>query len=372
MNFSLESVLSSLQEGVILFDKTGKITFLNSAAERIIGSSTAVIAHRNLSEIFTQNKNLLQRVEQTLQTGHSFTIREDELNNRSGESFVVEMHLEPIHSNEGQILGACLALHDRSMVKKMEDELRHADRLAIMGTIASGLAHEIKNPLGGIKGAAQMLAREIHSLFPSKTPRSSQDLKNKELQEYLQIITFEANRVNELIGELLNFAKPKKIKSGSVNLHKILDEIIQLEEQASQKPIHYLRHYDPSLPRVKGDENQLKQVFLNLIKNAREVLKEGGKIEISTRLVTDYQLKTQKGGTSRFVAISIKDNGPGMDEEALAHLFAPFYTTKKAGTGLGLAISHRIINEHQGFIQVESKPKKGSTFIVYLRAPKSL
>ncbi len=368
MDFSLESVLSSLQEGVILFDLTGKITFLNSAAERIIGTSTAVIADRSLSEIFSKNANLLRRVDQTLKTGHSFTIREDELKNRLGESFVVEMHLEPIHSHEGQIVGACLALHDRSMVKKMEEELRHADRLAIMGTIASGLAHEIKNPLGGIKGAAQMLAREVNTLFPAKG--LNENLRNKELQEYLQIITQEANRVNELISELLSFAKPKKIKSTAVNLHKILDEIIQLEEQASNKPIQYIRHYDPSLPRVKGDENQLKQVFLNLVKNAREVLSEGGKIEVSTRLVTDYQLKTQKGGTSRFVSISVKDNGSGMDEEALAHLFAPFYTTKRAGTGLGLAISHRIVNEHQGFIQVESKPKKGSTFSVYLRAPK--
>src|SRR5262249_38087538 len=161
---------------------------------------------------------------------------------------------------KGIISGAMLLLRDLSAFKKMEEELRHADRLGVMGTIASGLAHEIKNPLGGIKGAAQMLHREI---------------KNNELREFLQIIMKEADRVNELICQLLTFASSKKIRVSSVNMNKLLDELVHLEQQGPEDHrVKILRHYDPSLPKVRGDENQLKQAFLNFIKNAKESIKK--------------------------------------------------------------------------------------------------
>ncbi len=354
MEFHLEQVLASLPDALFLIQKNQTLSYLNPVAERMAGFSLSLAKNRPLSDLFLDAQDLCQRVQTTLDTGHSFTIRKDELLNKSEESWVVEIHIEPIHDSQGIISGVLLLLRELSAIKKMEEELRHADRLGVMGTIASGLAHEIKNPLGGIKGAAQMLAREI---------------KQKDLNEYLQIIVKEANRVNKLITELLTFSNPKKINFSSVNINKILDEVISLEQQNLSSPqIRILRSYDPSLPKVKGDENQLKQAFLNLIKNAKEAVFKTGEIEVSTRLVTDYQLKTQRGRFARMVEIDIADTGCGMDEEALKNLFAPFYTTKKTGTGLGLAISHRIITEHQGFIQVESLPKKGSTFRIFLRA----
>ncbi|MBL7684688.1 MAG: PAS domain S-box protein, partial [Deltaproteobacteria bacterium] len=298
--------------------------------------------------------SLHECLQKTLKTGHTYTLREEELTNRAGQSFYFEVFIEPLHNEKGVQIGAMLLLRDLSTLKKMEEELRHADRLALMGTIASGLAHEIKNPLGGIKGAAQLIAREV---------------KNDDLQEYLDIIIKESNRVNELIRELLSFAKPQKSKMAAVHLNKLLDEMIQLEKTAHpSESIQYLRDYDPSLPKIRGDENQLKQVFLNLIKNARESIKKSGKISITTRLITDYQLKTSKHRVSRMVEVIVQDSGIGMNEESLQRLFSPFYTTKNTGTGLGLAISHRIITEHQGFIHVESSPRKGTTFKVILRA----
>src|SRR5262249_39551456 len=280
----------------------------------------------SLSELFPGPEDLHQRLQTTLLTGRSFTIREDELINRSGETFVVEIHIQPIHDEKGAVIGGCLVLRDLSAFKKMEEELRHADRLGIMGTIASGLAHEIKNPLGGIKGAAQMLTRSV---------------KGREWKEYLEIIIKEADRVSRLLTELLGFSKPQPIRFSGINLNKLLDELIQLEQQAAaDSQIRFVRHYDPSLPKVRGDENQLKQAFLNFIKNAREAIPKKGSIEITTWMVTDYQLRTHKGRPSRMVGVDISDTGCGMDEETLANLFAPFYTTKKGGTGLGLAISH--------------------------------
>ncbi len=354
MESLFQQVIDSLPDALFLIDGSGKVIFLNPAAERFCAASSPLLKNRFFQDLFPKAKDLIERLNSTLQTGHAYTIREDELTNRIKESFVVEVHIAPYYNAEGKNIGASILMRDLSALKKMEEDFRYADRLAIMGTIASGLAHEIKNPLGGIKGAAQMLSREI---------------KKKDLQEYLEIIIKEANRVNNIIQELLNFTKPQSTKRGPVNLNKLLDELVKLEqENEASQPIHFVRHFDPSLPPVKADENQLKQVFLNLIKNAREALNSKGSIQISTRMVTGYQLKLERGKVSRMVQVDIRDNGCGMEAETLSNLFAPFYTTKKGGTGLGLAISHRIITEHQGFIQIESEPKKGSTLSVFLRA----
>jgi two-component system, NtrC family, nitrogen regulation sensor histidine kinase GlnL len=350
----LEQVFGALPEGLLLIRSDKTLLHLNTAAERMAGLSLSQAEGRPLTELFPGSEDLHERLQTTLSTGRSFTLRENELINRSGEALVVEIHIQPIHDEGGDVIGGCLILRDLSAFKKMEEELRHADRLGIMGTIASGLAHEIKNPLGGIKGAAQMLTRSV---------------KGAERKEYLEIIVKEADRVSRLLTELLGFSKPQPIRFSGINLNKLLDELIQLEQQAAaDSRIRFVRHFDPSLPKVRGDENQLKQAFLNFIKNARESIPKKGSIEITTWLVTDYQLKTEKGRPSRMVGVEISDTGCGMDEEILANLFAPFYTTKRGGTGLGLAISHRIISEHHGFIQVESVPKKGSRFKIFLRA----
>lgn len=358
MELLFQQVAESLPDAMFLVDLSGQILFMNPSAERMASYPSSKALHAQFKDLFPKAENLLERLQKTLQTGHGYTIREDELINRVREALVVEIHIEPFYDSQGIVTGVSIMMRDLSALKKMEEDFRYADRLAVMGTIASGLAHEIKNPLGGIKGAAQMLSREI---------------EREDVKEYLDIIIKEANRVNTLIQELLNFTKPQKTKAVAINLNKLLDELIYLEKESEgSEKIVFNRHFDPSLPRVKGDENQLKQVFLNLIKNAREAISSNGKIDISTQMVTGYQLKTERGKVARMVRVIITDTGSGMDEETIANLFAPFFTTKKAGTGLGLAISHRIINEHQGFIQVESILKKGSTFNVYLRAMNSI
>ncbi len=353
MELLFQQVVESLPDALFLMDSAGKTLFLNPSAEKMASLSLSQAKNRPLQDLFPKAENLFERLKNTLQTGHAYTIREDELANRMKEPFVVEIHIEPYYDPRNTITGASVLMRDLSALKKMEEDFRYADRLAVMGTIASGLAHEIKNPLGGIKGAAQMLSREVN---------------REDLKEYLDIIVKESNRVNAIILKLLNFAKPQKTKPVSINLNKLLDDLISLEQKSEgAEKITFYRHFDPSLPQVKGDEDQLKQVFLNLVKNACEAISSKGRIEICTRMVTGYQLKTERGKVARMVQVDITDNGSGMGEETLSNLFAPFYTTKKGGTGLGLAISHRIINEHQGFIQVESTFKKGSTFSVFLR-----
>jgi len=188
------------------------------------------------------------------------------------QACILEISLNAIYNFEGKIQGARLYFRDLTPIKKMEEDLKISDRLAIMGTIAMGLAHEIKNPLGGIKGAAQMLKRQ---------------LKEEEHQDYLRMIIQETERVNELILELLDFANPKKMELQKINLNQLLEEVLLLEEPIVQENgIQYRRFYDPSLPEILGDSHSLKQVFLNLLKNAREALGSQGKIKIRTRLFT--------------------------------------------------------------------------------------
>ncbi|MGH7926182.1 MAG: two-component system sensor histidine kinase NtrB, partial [Candidatus Binatia bacterium] len=236
---------------------------------------------------------------------------------------------------------------------ELEQDLKQADRLAIMGTLAAGLAHEIRNPLGGIKGAAQLLRRAVED--------------DATLRAYTDIMIRESDRVNQLIEQLLDLSRPWQLNFAPVNIHEILEEVLLLEmHSAPGKSITVKKRFDPSLPPVKGDRAQLMQVFLNLVKNAYEAMERTGILMLTTRLETDFHIRAQGRRRSRLIWVEIADDGAGIDEETLPHVFSPFFTTKNSGTGLGLATCYRIVNEHGGIIRVESAKRKGTTFKVSL------
>jgi two-component system nitrogen regulation sensor histidine kinase GlnL len=215
------------------------------------------------------------------------------------------------------------------------------------------LAHEVRNPLGGIKGAAQLLQRSLEVGSP--------------LRQYTDIMVREVERVNQLIEQLLDLSRPPQLSLTAVNIHEILEAVLLLESQdMGEKQVPVRKQFDPSLPPIRGDRSRLTQVFLNLIKNAFQALEGGGGVTITTRLETDYHIREQGAGRNRFIWIDVTDEGAGIREENLPHIFAPFFTTKNNGTGLGLPICYRIIKEHGGVIRVESSEGKGSTFKVAL------
>jgi two-component system nitrogen regulation sensor histidine kinase GlnL len=245
-----------------------------------------------------------------------------------------------------------MVLRDMRRIKALEDDLRHSDRLGTLGTLAAGLAHEIKNPLGGIKGSAQLLQEELGN--------------DKRLTEFTGIIIRETERVNRLIEELLDFANPRKLSLRPINIHKILDDnIFLLSEVAKLKGITVHKEFDPSLPMIKGDKERLSQVFLNIIKNAIESIDKGGWLMISTRMGTEYQM-VEREGRKGVIVVEVSDNGKGMTQNTLDSLFTPFFSTKEKGSGLGLAISHRILKEHKGHIKIKSKAGEGTTVSVTL------
>jgi two-component system nitrogen regulation sensor histidine kinase GlnL len=348
-----QQMLSNLDDGVVTVDPNGTIGFFNEAAEMLTETSSAATVGHPLEKIFKREPWLLDLVKKTRPPSQESARGEGDFVTRWGRKTPVSVTASPLQDDGGQFLGTIVLLRDDKHRKVLEEDLKRNDRLATMGTLAAGLAHEIKNPLGGIRGAAQLLRRS--------------DNGNPSIIDLSDIMIREVDRVNKLIEQLLDLARPAELELAPVNIHKILDQVLLLEAQAvAAAGIQVRKRFDPSLPPVRADRAQLTQVFLNLVKNAFQSMGRLGALTVTTRLETDFHVRDHGRAASRFIWVDIADQGGGIREADLPHIFSPFFTTKTNGTGLGLAICHRIIKEHGGTIRVESCEGEGSTFKVSL------
>jgi two-component system, NtrC family, nitrogen regulation sensor histidine kinase GlnL len=350
---SWEQIINNLEDGVVTLDQDGKIVFFNEAVEVLSEISSSHALQRPLHEIFNRDPWLIDLVNKTCPPRRESARGEGDLVTRWGRKAPVGVTASPLQDGHGHFLGTILLIRDIKYRKELEEDLKRADRLVMMGTLAAGLAHEIRNPLGGIKGAAQLLRRSTDA-HPS-------------LGEYTDIMIREVDRVNQLIEQLLDLSRPPRLTLAPVNIHEILEDVLFIEGQATPgKAISVRKNFDPSLPPIRGDRAQLTQVFLNLAKNAFQAMEKSGTLTISTRLETDYHIQGQGTGRNRFIWVDVADEGKGIKEEDLPHIFSPYFTTKNSGTGLGLAICYRIIKEHGGLIRVESQEGEGTTVKVSL------
>jgi two-component system nitrogen regulation sensor histidine kinase GlnL len=350
---SWEEILTNLDDGVVTVDPGGKIGFFNEAAQILTDISSAAVAGQPFEQIFKLEPWLIELVHKTRPPRQESARGEGDFVTRWGRKIPVGVTVSPLHDRDGNFEGAILLLRDIKHRKELEEDLKRADRLALMGTLAAGLAHEIRNPLGGIKGAAQLLRRSADG--------------NPSMREFTDIMIREVDRVNQLIEQLLDLSRPAQLTLEAVNIHEILDDVLLLESQTvGEKEIQIKKRFDPSLPAIKGDRAQLIQVFLNLVKNAFQAMEQNGALTVTTRLETDYHLRGEGSGSNRIIWVDLADQGAGIADEDLPHIFSPFFTTKTNGTGLGLATCYRIIKEHGGLIRVESTEGKGSTFKVSL------
>lgn len=350
---SWEQILTNLDDGVITADPEGRITFFNEAAEVLTEISSAATTGQPLEQIFKREPWLVELVKKTQPPRRESARGEGDFVTRWGRKTPVSVTVSPLHDSEGDFEGTILLLRDIKHRKELEEDLKRADRLALMGTLAAGLAHEIRNPLGGIKGAAQLLRRSVDA--------------NPTVHEFIDIMVREVDRVNQLIEQLLDLSRPAQLTLEPVNIHEILEDVLLLETQAvGETQIQVRKFFDPSLPPIRGDRAQLVQVFLNLIKNAFQAMQLHGALTVSTRLETDFHIRGHDNAPNRYIWVDIADEGAGIADEDLPQIFSPFFTTKNNGTGLGLATCYRIIKEHGGLIRVESTVGKGSTFRVSL------
>lgn len=354
----LGALLESLADAAVLIDTSGRILYFNHQAEKLAVLSRTVVVGERYENCFPANQWLVDLIARTLESGQAHTDHHGVIEfgpSATGERGAVPVaaSVTPWRDAGGKDQGALVLLSDRTRLATLEHDLIRSDRLASLGTIAAGLAHEIKNPLGGIKGAAQLLRRS------NKDPGA---------YELLEVILNETDRVNAILQQLLDIGRPAQRATGWVNLHQILQDVtrlVGLSEAGRDK--HFETRFDPSLPPIRGAADPLKQVFLNLLQNAAEACNEEARIEVFTRIATDIALREAPTGQVRgFLQIGVRDDGPGIPPEDLSKLFTPFFTTKERGTGLGLVVSHQIIKEHGGFLTVESSPGRGTTFTVHL------
>jgi signal transduction histidine kinase len=240
-------------------------------------------------------------------------------------------------------------------LKESQNTLRRADRLSSLGLLTAGLAHEIRNPLVAIRTFTQLL------------PERYQDAEFREGFQGLALK--EVDRICGLINDLLSFARPSRPNVAEENMNDVVDGIARiLETEAKEKGVEIIRNFAQNLPKVWIDREQLKQVFMNLILNAIQAMREGGSILISTRLIS----RDEAGNSGQFVQVEIRDTGIGIPAENLDHIFDPFFTSKDEGSGLGLSISHQIVQEHGGYVTVESKVGVGTTFFINLPTGKPI
>jgi len=350
---SWEQILSSLEDGVITLDRSGNVSYFNEAAEMLTDLAASHALRQPFARIFRKEPWLIQLVEKSVPPLQESARGEGDLVSRWGKKVPVGITVSPLQDRHGTFLGSILLVRNLIHRKELEEDLKRADRLAMVGTLAAGLAHEIRNPLGGIKGAAQLLRRNLDH--------------DPSLIEYTNIMTREVDRVNLLIEQLLDLSRPAKLDIVPLNIHEVLEDVLLLELQTkSQATITIKKLFDPSLPPIRGDRNRLMQVFLNLVKNACQAMNGSGTVTVTTRVEADIYFRGQGAGRSQFIWVEIEDEGAGIKDEDLLHIFSPFFTTKNNGTGLGLAVCYRIVKEHGGIIRVDSTEGKGSTFKVSL------
>lgn len=344
-----EDLLSSLQDAVIILDPEGRIASLNPAAEELTGFSRPQVAGRPLAAVFPPPSALAALTAKTVAMNRSHADFDAQVVRSDGTRLPVSTVVSLVSDPTGRNRGVVLVLRDLSRVQDVEEQFRRADRLAALGVLAAGVAHEVRNPLVGIRAAAQLMERE-----PGFPPP---------LREFTGIIVRQVDRLNRIVDDLLAFAGQRPLRRQLCNVNQIIEEALRLEESALQGGrIAVVRRYDPEVPPVEGDADRLLQVFLNVVRNGIEAMAGGGELTVQTRF---ERVAPQCGGRAAAVA-DVSDRGPGITPEAKRQIFNPFFTTKAGGTGLGLPISVRIVEEHGGAIEVATRQGEGTTFRVLL------
>ncbi|MDQ0345981.1 two-component system nitrogen regulation sensor histidine kinase GlnL [Ancylobacter vacuolatus] len=343
--------MNALPHPVITVAEDNRLIDANVAAEAFFEASLAVLVRHRLQEFVPFGSPILSLVEQVRSRGAAVNeYRVDLGTPRNGGERIVDIHVAPLSEVAGHVV---IMLQERTIADKMDRQLTHRGAARSVTALASMLAHEIKNPLSGIRGAAQLL-----ELSASDDDRS-----------LTRLITDEADRIVKLVDRMEVFSDERPIEREPVNIHAVLEHVRTLASTGFARTIRFVEEYDPSLPPVLANRDQLVQVFLNLVKNAAEAIGDSpdGEIQLTTAFRPGVRLM-MPGAPARVslpLEFCVRDNGPGVPEDLMPHLFDPFVTTKPTGTGLGLALVAKIVGDHGGIIECDSQPRR-TTFRVLM------
>ncbi|MCR4523773.1 ATP-binding protein [Bosea sp. 47.2.35] len=330
---------------VLVIGESHAVLYANTAAEDFFQSSAALLKRQRIDDLIAFGSPVLGLIEEVQRRGASVSeYRLDLGTPRLGTDHIVDVFASPLPSQGDAVV---LMLQERTIAEKMDRQLTHRGAARSITALGAMLAHEIKNPLSGIRGAAQLLEGSI----------SDDD------RMLTQLICDETDRIVKLVERVELFGDERPSERDAVNVHDVLDHVKRLAQSGFARHIRFTEVYDPSLPPVAGNRDQLVQVLLNLVKNAAEAIGEGA-IDGEITLTTAYRpgIRLQVPGSSERIAlpleIGVRDNGPGVPPDLVQHLFDPFVTTKAQGSGLGLALVAKVIGDHGGIVECESVPRR--------------
>ena len=344
-----DHIIQSIDSGLLTIDNHMTIISLNKAGEQLLGRSRTSVIHQRLGELLPELPEL---------NGQKAPFRRHELNYQhpDGRRLTLGYSITNLENETGQQLGKILVFQDLTELKKIEQQLKIADRLAVLGRLSASMAHEIRNPLAAIRGSVEMLHKEL-------------ELEDSVHGKLMQIILRESDRLNRLIGDFLSFARQDSREQKTINLPTLLKDIVFLFRP--QFPgISFTETYEPEQQLVTGNPDQVKQIFWNLCKNAIEALGEHGGINVSSTVKKNTTGTGENG--KPVIEIVIEDDGPGIPEEVAGNIFEPFFTTKEEGTGLGLFIVFQLLKLNGGTITIQNReygPGTRTTVTFPLTAP---
>jgi len=343
-----EHIIDSMTGGVITINMRGMIATFNRSAELILGYDSEEIVGKSVFEVFpldSKNSDLTKIIKDTLEQRQTSSSREINIYSLNGKKIPIGITTSLLRDKKNTFLGIVVTFKDLEHIKHLEEQMRRADRLAAVGSLAAGIAHEIRNPLGSIKGLVQLLAEDLKA--------------DDQKISYAAVIVKEVDRLNKVVEELLSFARPDdselEVNFVELNLNEVIDQTLLLASHDSKKEnIKIIKEYSEDLPLIPADSKKLQQAFLNLIMNAFSAMENEGNLTIKTEYKPD----------TKIAKVIFADTGLGISPNNLTKIFDPFFTAKQGGTGLGLTITHQIIATHKGKIDVESKINKGTKFII--------
>jgi two-component system sensor histidine kinase AtoS len=347
-----DSILASLQSGLVTVDLDGRVVTLNPSAELMTGFFAAEVAGRYCTEVFAGTPGVGEILMDTLATrtaspGVAVTLRR-----RNGRAVPVEVSAAPLKGVEGKDLGVILVLRDLTVVRELEHRLQRSDRLAALGELAAGLAHEIKNPLTSVLTFSRHLGRRFD---------------DEQFRERFQaVVPRELERINTIVERLLELSRPARLEFKPVRLPGLLERVVDLHgNEIDAKEIRVAREYARDLPVIWADAEALYQAFVNIVRNALDAMGARGRLTLRCgwHEPADNPLGHRR---PRSVRVEVEDTGGGIAAADSERVFNPFYSTKDGGTGLGLALTHKIVEDHGGAIDFRSTPGAGTTFRVVL------
>jgi len=357
MSDRLEAILDSVTVGIVAVDAHARVERQNAEASRILGLSAGATAGRTLGDVLGVSHPLAELAARVLESQGELAVHACSLPRlRGGPLLLVDLGGAPLCMGDA-LEGAVLTLRDRTIHRELEALVDERLRDELFEQLAAGIAHEIRNPLSGIRGAAELLESK---------------LGDPALARYPQLIRAETDRITRLLDDLAELTHGGDLRPRAVNLHQVLDNMLALASHSPEwRGLEIVREYDPSIPELELDPDRITQVFLNLTRNAAQAMQGGGRLCLQTRYEGLFQIGSAHEDRQRVVRVDVEDTGPGIPVEDLPHIFTPFFTRRAGGGGLGLAIAQHWVVRHGGRIGVARSDSTGTRMSVKLPARRS-